>query len=81
MVGITDMAEAGACITTHGCIQVGAIMILGTQVITDTVVAAGMILGGVITATDTVVITADTMATMDMADTVAAGMVVAATAT
>lgn len=84
MAGTADMVVVGACITTPGCIPVGAIMTHGTQVITDTDMAAGMILGGVTTDTDTVAITADIMvimATTDTVVTVADGMVVAATAT
>lgn len=47
MVGTIGTTEAGACITIHGCIQVGVIMILGTQDITVTVMVVGTIPGGV----------------------------------
>jgi hypothetical protein len=58
LVGVAGMAAVGECITTHGCIPVGAIMILGTLDIMVTVTEVGTIPGGVIMATVMVVITA-----------------------
>jgi hypothetical protein len=77
LVGVAGMEAVGECITIPGCIPVGVIMTLGIPVIMVMVTEVGMILGGVITASDTVDITDTAVTTV----TVVVGMVAEAMVT